>query len=283
VPERLGRSTRRDGRATALPPSHGAAARAGTSDATSSPALRSACPPESRRGEAVRGRGRAKSHTPGLAGRGDIRPYVQSARLREEPRSANAERHRVVRARARGPKRATSDNGAPLSGGVPHPTLRGAERKVAVPGARPAPAAVRGHRRRARRVTGATSSGRPAPRAGRQPRASSQRGPAFKKGRWAAWRAPSRRRAPRRPAHRWSVASAHGRGRARALPLVRARHAALVKGRGRARQSHGARRRAWRPACPRSCPPSTPGDRPVRRAARSRAVGFGTRAVGFDR
>ena len=44
-------------------------------------------------------------------------------------------------------------------------TLVRAERKVAGPGARRATTAVREHRRRARRVTGATSSGRPAPRA----------------------------------------------------------------------------------------------------------------------
>lgn len=56
--------------------------------------------------------------------------------FKDELRSAEAERHRDVRARARGPKRATYDNPRGLSGGATPTTLRGAERKVAEPGAR---------------------------------------------------------------------------------------------------------------------------------------------------
>jgi len=51
----------------------------------------------------------------GSPGAGDVRPYVQSARLQGEaarPRISR-ERRRGVRARARGPKRATSDKALP--------------------------------------------------------------------------------------------------------------------------------------------------------------------------
>ena len=81
--------------------------------------------------------------------------------MKDELRSAEAERRGDVRARARGPKRATYDNGPRYRAERPL-ILRGAERKVAEPGARPAATTLSSLSYRAGRVPGATSAGRPA-------------------------------------------------------------------------------------------------------------------------
>jgi hypothetical protein len=142
-----------------------------------SPTLRSECPPESRRGKAVRGRGRAESHRPGLVGRGDIRPYAQSARLKEEPRS-RASRASAARTCARVPEdqSARLTITGPLSGAAIPPSPRERSEKSRHP-ARAVPPPPSVSRPSARRVTGATHSGRPGPPAPR-PEATSRRGPA---------------------------------------------------------------------------------------------------------
>ena len=104
------------------------------------------------------GRGGAEGKDP--RGQGDVRAYVQSARLHGRaalPRISR-ERHGFVRARARGAKRATADN-PPGIIGRPY---AGRERTVAEPGARPAAMLFLSRCFCAGRVPGATSAGRPA-------------------------------------------------------------------------------------------------------------------------
>jgi hypothetical protein len=167
-----------------------------------------------------------------------------------------------VRARARGPKRATADKPRGLSGEATLSLVRGAERTVAEPGTRPAVAAIPSLSCGAGRVTGATSAGRPAP--GDQKQATNHRGlrgqptkrrdgvRAPDRGRdRAPWRRPPRSRA------RGDAAGARG-------ATVLADAAARVTARGLAREPwRGVRAGATRARQPsRRC---TRRDREVRR------------------
>ncbi len=215
------------------------------------------------------------------------------------------------------PKRATYDNPRGLSGDL---TQAGSEKSRHPARGMPPPPSLN-RCRPAFRVTGATPSGRPGPRASNShkgqagaapfkerplgcvaralpaiPRHAGQRASFAQARGVGGWRAggaaggtaasrraaaqagPAReRKTPRsrancrpRPSSRAMAASSVRSQRARPRTgtsgaRVPARPAPLVTGRGRARQSHGARRRAWRPAC-RCRAGRTTGARPARRA-----------------
>jgi hypothetical protein len=160
-----------------------------------------------RAGAASRPAGPRRSREPDPRPQGCIRPYAQSARLQEGLRSAEAERGRGVRARARGPKRATSDKLPELIGRSDPSDAQGS-------------GATSGGTRRAEcgdsHLLGENELG--IPRAGRD-----VRGPTCGRGSPGA----TRRRGSWPAAKRRDGAGAGGRGRARAPwrrpPLGRAR------------------------------------------------------------
>ncbi len=167
------------------------------------------------------GRGEATSYRQRPAGQGDVMPLRPEPRTQDQTRASikaderardplavrgdaagrvtarpNARaRHHSAR-RARGPKRATYDKPRGLSGDL---TQAGSEKSRHPARGMPPPPSLR-RSRPAFRVTGATPSGRPGPRATNSHKRQAGAAP-FKEERWAAWCAPiPDRRAPRRPA-----------------------------------------------------------------------------------
>ncbi len=179
-------TARRRGRARATRP---ARRRCGASDRRRQARPSRAGP---RQSPPATGRGR-------LAGRDGIRllmPRARASRRAALPRDAR-ERYRAVRARARGLKRATSDNPRDYRATLRCPGAKSrGTRRAACHHSRLFAAAVP-----AGRVTGASSSGRPAPRArNRQEPEASAAPPSGKTAGLRGARSPGRR-APRWPAH----------------------------------------------------------------------------------
>jgi len=250
---------------------------AGATRAPCAPGTRRDGPADSQAGQPG-GRGEATSYRPRPAGQGDVMP------LRPEPRTSRSDarlhpagerardplavrddaagrvtarpnaraRHHSAR-RARGPKRATYDKPRGLSGDL---TQAGSEKSRYPARGMPPPPSLR-RSRPAFRVTGATPSGRPGPRATNSHKRQAGAAP-FKKDRWAAWRAPVVA-VPRHAGQRAFEAQARGHGGWRAgvaaggtaaprRAATQAGPAIKERRRDRARAAVSARARArWRP------------------------------------